>query len=75
MWIDLRYLIVVGAFYAPGLAMLIGAWMLGYATLQVREVVATIGLILGFTATVFTVVALFADGQPIWFRIGGKRHD
>jgi len=70
MRIDLRYVIVVVAFYAPGLLMLCGAWMLGYSTAEVREVVAmfggSVGLLSGWLAVVIAI-----HGAPIWWRIGG----
>lgn len=35
--IDLRYPLVILSFYVPGLLLLIGAWLLGYTTEDVRE--------------------------------------
>jgi len=70
MRIDLRYVIVVAAFYAPGLLMLCGAWMLGYSTAEVREVVAKAGGSMGLLAAWFAVV-IAIHRAPIWWRIGG----
>lgn len=71
--IDLRYVLLVVAFYAPGALMLIGAWVLGYSTVEVREFVGVFGMLCGlFTAPVVSAL-LFVDGAPIWFEIGRRK--
>ena len=43
MRIDLRYIIVIGVFYAPGVLMLIGALALGYSLAEVGRLFAVMG--------------------------------
>jgi len=71
MRIDLRYVIVVAAFYAPGLLMLCGAWILGYSRAEAREFVGVMGIIAGLLSCGSSVIVLFIEGAPIWWRIGG----
>ena len=72
MRIDLRYPIVVAGFYVPGLMVLIGAWLLGYSTAEVRDFVAIAGLILGLCTPAPTVTFLFLTdhARPIWLHLG-----
>lgn len=71
MWIDLRYVIVLGVFYVPGLLILIGAWLLGYSTAEAREFVAIMGVSAGIVASGVTALGLFVDpeGEPTWLKI------
>jgi len=69
--IDLRYVIVVLAFYAPGALMLVGAWLLGYSTAEAREDVMVIGGPIGALAA-WSAGFMFIYGHPIWWRIGGR---
>lgn len=71
--IDLRYVLIIVAFYAPGALTLIGAWMLGYSTVEVREFVGVLGLLCGFFAASAIGILLFTDGAPIWFEIGRRK--
>lgn len=67
MRIDLRYIITAAVFYAPGLVMLIGAWMLGFDTSEVRHDVLAIGWASGTAASLFVGMMLFLGGKPIWW--------
>lgn len=71
--IDLRYVLIIVAFYAPGALTLIGAWMLGYSTVEVREFVGSLGLFVGFCASSIVGIVLFTGGRPIWFEIGRRK--
>lgn len=75
MRIDLRYPIVIAAFYAPGLMLLIGAWLLGYSTVEVRDFVAIMGFILGLFTLAATIGLLFLTdhARPIWLHLGKRR--
>ena len=73
MRIDLRYTIVVGVFYAPGVLMLIGALALGYSLAEVREVVAVMGTAFGAIASFLAALGLFAGSDPIWWRVWGRK--
>jgi len=73
MRIDLRYIIVVGVFYAPGVLMLIGALALGYSLAEVRDVIATVGAVAGLAGVVSLAPALFAGSGPIWWRVWGRK--
>ena len=73
MRIDLRYIIVIGVFYAPGVLMLIGALALGYSLAEVRDVIATVGGFTGLSGVVFLAPALFAGSGPIWWRVWGRK--
>lgn len=71
--IDLRYLAIVAAFYAPGLLVLIGAFTLGYSLNEVRDFVAFIGLFVGATIAFVVATSLFVRGKPLWFEIGLRK--
>lgn len=73
MRIDLRYIIVIGVFYAPGVLMLIGALALGYSLAEVRDVIAAVGGFVGLAGVVFIAPALFAGSGPIWWRVWGRK--
>lgn len=75
MRIDLRYAIVVAGFYVPGLMVLIGAWLLGYSTAEVRDFVGGIGVILGLCTPAPTIALLFLSdhARPIWLHLGKRR--
>lgn len=75
MRIDLRYPIVIAAFYAPGLMLLIGAWLLGYSTVEVREAVAFAGSLLGLGGIYPAIIVLFLSdhARPIWLHLGKRR--
>jgi hypothetical protein len=73
MRIDLRYIIVIGVFYAPGVLMLIGALAIGYSLAEVREVVAAMGATFGGTASFLTALGLFFGCDPIWWRVWGRK--
>ena len=72
MRIDLRYPIVIGVFYLPGLLMLIGAWLLGYSTEEAREVIAVMGGFLGFVSAFLAAFLLHVGSDPIWWCIKMK---
>lgn len=72
--IDLRYPIVIAAFYAPGLMMLIGAWVLGYSTDEARVIVAPIGATIGFIVSADSAENMFGRyGTPIWWIIPRRK--
>lgn len=67
MKIDLRYPIVFGVFYLPGLMMLIGALALGFHIEDVREGIGIVGGMIGFMASVALGILLFVEGSPIYW--------
>ena len=77
MRIDLRYLIVFGAFYAPGLMMLLGAWALGYSTVEARETVSTFGILFGAFISGLMAIILFTGpcASPIWVTLWKRGGD
>lgn len=64
--IDLRFLIVIGAFYAPGIAMLIGAIGLGYSLDEARLTISCFGFVIGLCAAI-AAIAHGYDTGPIWW--------
>lgn len=70
MRVDLRYVIVLLAFYAPGLLMYIGSLMLGFTLEESRSAIAVIGSLFGFIEVSLMIQLLFSSrGKPIWFCI------
>lgn len=69
MVIDLRYIIPFFLFFAPGLAFLIGALLLGYSLDECREAVAVLGGIFGLFMSIFVAVELFFVCGPIHFTL------
>lgn len=65
--IDLRYLLVIAAFYAPGAMMALGALMLGFSVEEFRAPVAGIGAFCGAIVFGVCAITLFLDGGPIWW--------
>lgn len=70
MWIDMRYPLAIGAFYLPGLLMIVGGWLLGFSLDEMRLVVALLGSILGAMVAGVATAALFINCEPIWVRVG-----
>lgn len=72
--IDLRYPLVILAFYVPWALIMIGSWAIGYSTEEAREGVAVFGSIFGGYASVQMIIEMFRDRTPIWweFRNGGR---
>lgn len=64
MTIDLRYIIPIGAFYAPGLMMLFGGWVLGYSLEEMRNFVAGFGAIVG-CGCALVAAGYLAESDPI----------
>ena len=54
MTIDLRYVLPIVAFYAPGLMMLLGGLVLGFSLGEMRYVVAFLG---GFCGAALSIAA------------------
>lgn len=54
----LRVLFVVGAFYVPGLMLLLGSWVLGYSLEESRDVIGLMGAFMGIPAAGAAVVVL-----------------
>ena len=73
MRIDLRYVIVFLAFYAPGVMMLIGGFVLGFSIDEMRTTVALFGFIFGIFPAIFTAAVMYDDFGPIWLTLWRKR--
>ena len=79
MRIDLRYLIPVGAFYVPTLALSSLFWMIGIPwTPEVKAVLAFAGAVGGCVCVAISLMLLFDSTfgrDPIWLNLGRKGDD
>jgi len=74
MRVDLRYVVVLLAFYVPGLLMYIGSLMLGFTLEESRYAIAIMGTLFGSIESSLMISLLFpSGGKPIWFYIWRKR--
>lgn len=66
MTVDLRYVILVAAFFVPAIAIRVMFWLWG-ALITNLEAAAILSLLLGSIAASVVAVNLFIGGAPIFF--------
>lgn len=57
----IKYCVLWGTFYVPGVLVLIGALALGYDFYEVRDFVGVVGIILGVFSVLVTGITIFGE--------------